>query len=101
MTFLHIPTFLHRAPVAAVNSTSPRLGWLDRLAQWSDRQPARPHHMGSYIGWGTPLVATPPPPALRQGDPGSSPGLPYTEPAPRKRPRTDPDAAILARIPTN
>lgn len=49
MTFLHIPAFLHRAPVAAENSTTTRLGWLDRLAQWSDRQPARPHHMGSYI----------------------------------------------------
>ena len=49
MNFLHIPTLLYRAPVTAVNSTTTRLGWLDRLAQWSDRQPARPHHMGSYI----------------------------------------------------
>ena len=49
MTFFHLPTFLQRIPVAAVSGATPRLSWLDRLAQWSDRQPARPHHMGGYI----------------------------------------------------
>lgn len=49
MTHFHLPAFLRRATTAAVDGAPRRLGWLERLAQWSDRQPARPHHMASHI----------------------------------------------------
>lgn len=49
MTFFHTPAFLHPVSAAKLGGDKPRLSWLDRLAMWSDRQAARPHHMGSYI----------------------------------------------------
>ena len=49
MTFFHLSRFLHRASTPAQGDVGAPRSWLDRLAQWSDRQPARPHSMGSYI----------------------------------------------------
>lgn len=44
---MHLPHDAVQPRPAALPS---QLGWLERLAAWSDRHPPRQHRLGSYTG---------------------------------------------------
>jgi hypothetical protein len=45
---LHLPPPGSQASTTGSALSAPRVGWIDRLAAWSDRHPPTQHRLGSY-----------------------------------------------------
>ena len=45
---LHLTPLGVQASATEPAPSAPRVGWIDRLAAWSDRQPPTQHRLGSY-----------------------------------------------------
>lgn len=45
---LHLPSLGGQALATRSALSAPHVGWIDRLAAWSDRHPPTQHRLGSY-----------------------------------------------------